>query len=91
MDQTEAQQAEELRRFSYWVRHHADRRGLSINAVIRRADLSASGVYAALDGRSNPTLRTLVALAAVLGVELRELLQPIPDDGPLDDPGGAAR
>lgn len=76
----EEQQATELRRLSRWVRHFARARGLSINAVIRRADLSQTSVYAALRGESNPTLSTLSALAAVLGVEVSQLLAPIPDE-----------
>ena len=80
MPTPDEQQIEELRRLGRWVRHYARARGLSINAVIRRADLSQTSVYAALRGDSNPTLSTLSALAAVLDVDVYQLLAPVPDE-----------
>ncbi len=74
------QQRQELHRFGRWFRHFAKARGRSINSIAREADLSQTVVYALLRGDGNPTLGTLTALANVLGVDVAQLLAPIPDE-----------
>lgn len=71
----------ELRRFGANVRRIAEARGQSLNETIRRAGLASPAVYASLDGRGNPTLRTLSRLAWALGVDASALLAPTPDEG----------
>ena len=75
--------AEELTRFAYWARRTAAERGLGMNQLLRRSALGQGTFFAAMDGRGNPTSRTLSSIATALGVRLCDLLDPLPDD---DDP-----
>lgn len=72
--------AEAQARLAFWTRFYAKRRGLSINGLIRKADLSTTAVYGLLRCDANPTLATLATLASVLGVEIVQLLQPTPEE-----------
>lgn len=83
MATADEQLEEEVRRADYWVRWHASRLGLSFDAFAVYAGVGRSSV-ADLRNRY-PSLRTLSAIAAYLGVDVMDLLKPIPDG---DDKGG---
>lgn len=63
------------------VRRIAGERGISIRRLIGRSDLNHQTVYDVLHGRSNPTLKTLLQLAVVLDVDVREFFVSTPDSG----------
>lgn len=54
------------------VRRIAKKRGLSIRKLIGRADLNHQTVFDVLHGRANPTVKTLLQLAVVLEVDVRD-------------------
>jgi transcriptional regulator with XRE-family HTH domain len=56
------------------VRAAREARGLSLREVARRTELSASFISQIELGKANPSVGTLYALVAVLGVSLNELL-----------------
>lgn len=51
-----------------------------MNQLLRRSALGQGTFFAAMDGRGNPTSRTLSSIATALGVHLCDLLDPVPDD-----------
>lgn len=74
---------EELRAtFANRVRERAAARGMSLNSVADRADISRPFLYDMLAGRKAPTIDTLARLAGALECRPDELLR-------LDRPKGA--
>ena len=68
---------EELRAtFASRVREKAAARGLSLNSVADRADISRPYLYDILAGRKAPTIDTLARLAGALQCRPDELLRP---------------
>lgn len=84
-DDLEAEWASFAQRFATSLRAARDRAGLSQEDVAYRAGLTRYTYQKYEKGESrpghpaNPTLRTLVALAQVLGIPLTDL---VPDDAP---------
>jgi len=71
-------------------------RGLSLSALARTAGIGKASLSELEQGRRNPTLATLYAVAGPLGVPLVALLGDVPgavvaDDGDPGDPGLVAR
>ncbi len=54
------------------VRRIANERGLSIRRLIGKSDLNHQTVFDVLHGRANPTVKTLLQLAIVLEVDVRD-------------------
>jgi len=54
------------------VRRIANDRGLSIRRLIGKSDLNHQTVFDVLHGRANPTVKTLLQLAVVLEVDVRD-------------------
>jgi len=75
----------ELARAAYWVRHYAEASGQTLNHVADFARVSRQSFYDVLKGRRNPTLRTLALISRQVGVEVRDLVQPIPDSAKSSD------
>lgn len=71
---------EAVQRAAHWVRWHAEARGLTLDELAVYARISRSSVFNINGGRA-PNLRTLAYVAAYLGIEIGELLKPIPEDG----------
>jgi transcriptional regulator with XRE-family HTH domain len=61
-------------RIVYALRRERERRGLSMNTVAARAGLSQQMVSYVERGMRNPTLDTLLRLAAAMEVDLAELI-----------------
>lgn len=57
------------------IRRLAEERGISIRRLIGRSDLNHQTVYNVLQGRANPTLKTLLQLAVVLEVDVRAFFE----------------
>ncbi|MCB9868063.1 MAG: helix-turn-helix transcriptional regulator [Phycisphaerales bacterium] len=55
----------------------AEAKGLSLRRLSRWADVSPQTIGDVLHGKANPTVKTLVQIAAVLEVEPWELLRPV--------------
>lgn len=68
----------EQRRVAYWIREWARRRGLSLNRMSMASKVSSPSLYDLLGLRVAPNLRTLVAIAQALEVQLQALFQPVP-------------
>ena len=69
----------ELSRVVYWLDHHADERGQTWEQIAVFAGISRSSLYQIKRG-SAPTLRTLGYVANYLGVDVRDLLAPTPEE-----------
>lgn len=69
----------ELARAAYWIRHYAELSGQTLNHVADFARVSRQSFYDVLKKRRNPTLRTLALISRQVGVEVRDLVQPIPE------------
>jgi transcriptional regulator with XRE-family HTH domain len=70
---------EAQRRITYWIMKLAADQGLSRSALIRYSGLSSQGVTYLTQGQREPGLRTICALARALGVDVEDLLKPLPD------------
>ncbi len=69
----------EVKRVAANVRRLLDEQGLSIRKLNQRADLNPSTTFDLLAGRTAPNLKTMLQIAMALGVEVRDLLRPLPD------------
>lgn len=67
----------EVARATYWVRWHAQRRGISLDQLAVYSRLGRSSVVQM--GERAPTLRTLASIAWYLEISVADLLKPIPD------------
>jgi transcriptional regulator with XRE-family HTH domain len=63
-------------RFVARVRELAKDKGLALEAVADAGDLSHGHLWNVLQGRYRPTLKTMVKIAAGLGVDPHELIRP---------------
>lgn len=68
----------ESARAAWWCRYYARERGLSLDKLAAFSNVGRNSVVD-MANRA-PTLRTLSAVAAYLGIEVMELLRPIPDE-----------
>lgn len=75
--------ADTVKRIDYWIRWHAKRLDLSLDAFAVNARVGRSSVARIRDRA--PNLRTLSTIAAFLDVDVMDLLMPIPDE---DGKGG---
>ena len=67
------------------LRAAREARGLSLREVARQVEVSPSFVSQVELGKAKPSVGTLYALVAVLGISLNELLGAGPADGPAPD------
>lgn len=79
MATTEEQLRIEATRAAWWCRHYARERGLSLDKLAAFSNVGRNSVVD-MANRA-PSLRTLSAVAAYLGVQVMDLLRPIPDEG----------
>ena len=75
----DAEVAEHQRRLRYWVHTLRAERGWSQALLMRFSGLSKTGLKYALAGAREPGIRTLLAIARALEVDLCDLFRPIPD------------
>lgn len=68
----------ETARASYWVRRLADEREVTVDQLAVHSGISRGAIFNMRKGVP-PTLKTLSHLALYFGVDVRDLLQPIPD------------
>lgn len=68
----------EAQRAAYWVRWHAEQRGLSLDKVAAFSGVGRTSVVEM--GKRSPTLRTLACVAAFYGIQVRDLLKNMPDE-----------
>lgn len=69
-----------MERVIYWLDRHAEQRSQTWEQIAVFAGISRSSLYAIKRG-SAPTLRTLGYVASYLGVDVCDLLAPIPGEG----------
>lgn len=67
----------ETQRAAYWVRRYAEERNLSLDKLAAFSGLGRNSVVEL--GKRAPNLRTLANVAAYLGIDVRDLLKPIPE------------
>ena len=73
----------EANRAAFWVRHYAREHTLSLNALAVYAGVGASSI-SQMKNRA-PSLRTLSAIAAYLGIQVGDLIKPTPDEAVHND------
>lgn len=78
MASADEQLVTEVERADWWCRHYARERGLSLDAFAVYSGVGRSSITQ-MKNRA-PSLRTLSSIAAFLGVQVRDLLQDIPED-----------
>lgn len=71
--------AEAQRRLRHWVGHHRERLGMSKNQLARMSGVSKQGLLYMMGKQREPRLRSLVAIATALDLEVGDLFAPIPD------------
>ena len=71
---------EAVKRLTYWIERLQAERDISKGMLIRLSGLTKQGVNYILDGRREPGLRSIAAIARALDVEAHQLLAPIPDE-----------
>lgn len=79
-DLLEEELAKAQRRLQHWVGHHRARLGFSKNQLSRMSGVSKQGLLYMMGEEREPRLRSLVAIAKALDVEVADLFQPIPPD-----------
>lgn len=58
------------------LRHHLDRKGISMNELSRQSGLGQTGIYDIINSRSgSPTLKTLEKIASALETTVADLLR----------------
>lgn len=85
----DARVLEAQRRLKFWIKHHRLRLGISKTRLARLSGLTKQGVLYLLEGDREPKLRSLIAIATALDLEVTELLGPLPEgavETPDDEP-----
>lgn len=80
MANAEEQLQIESARAAWWCRHYARERGLSLDKLAAFSNVGRTSIVE-MGRKRAPSLRTLSAVAAYLGVQVMDLLRPIPDEG----------
>lgn len=69
-------------RVSYWVRKHAETRGIALSHLADHAGIGRTTMWALLNvnnkGASDPRLSTVNALAEYLDLDITDLLKKVP-------------
>ena len=68
----------EAQRAAYWCRWYADQRGISLDALAVYSGVGRTSIME-MANRA-PSLRTLSSIAKYLGIQVRDLLQDMPDE-----------
>lgn len=75
------------KRIRYWISVRRKELKISKNRLARLSGLTKQGLTYLLEGDREPRLRSLIAIATALDLDVLDLLAPIPEGAREADPG----